>query len=432
VRPTLRSSAVDPFRRVRIPRDLTPLIGHSDREVDPESVGMTAAGVERIWASVVRLFRRGMHPALTVCVRREGEVVLDRSLGWARGGGPGEPRGGDRVVLATPDTPFCVFSTSKAITATLLHVLAERGVLHLGDRVADYLPEFAGKGRDAITIEHVLSHRAGIPQIPRELMDLDRLADPDRLLEAIPLLRARHRPGTAVAYHAVSGGFVLAEVVRRATGADIRTVLAKEILEPLEFRWTNYGVAAADVPQVGLSYPTGLPPLPPISNLLTRALGVPVDELTRMSNDPRLLTGIVPSGNVVSTAFELSRFMELLCAGGTMDAITVMTPRTIRRALAETAYHEFDRTLGVPLRYSSGFMLGARAMSPFGPHTDEAFGHMGFTNISAWADPRRELAVGLITSGKAVVGPHLDALWRFARRVGVEASRVAEPRLYRM
>jgi hypothetical protein len=55
---------------------------------------------------------------------------------------------------------------------------------------------------------------------------------------------------------------------------------------------------------------------------------------------------------------------------------------------------------------------------------------MGFTNISAWADPRRELAVGLITSGKAVVGPHLDALWRFTRRVGVEAPRVAEPRLY--
>jgi CubicO group peptidase (beta-lactamase class C family) len=429
VRPTLRASAVDPFRRVAIPRDLTPLIGRSDREVDPESVGMTMESVERIWASVRTLFRRGLNPAVTVCVRRQGQVVLDRSLGWARGAGPGEARDAERV-LATPDTPFCVFSTSKAITATLIHVLAERGTLHLGDRVADYLPEFAGSGRDAITIEQVLSHRAGIPQIPQELMDLDRLADPDRLLEAIPLLRSRHKPGAAVAYHAISGGFVLAEVVRRATGADIRTVLAKEILDPLDFRWTNYGVNEADLPDVGMAYPTGLRAVPPLSTLMTRALGVPVDELTRMSNDPRLLTGIVPSGNVVSTAHELSRFMELLCAGGTMDGVTVMSPRTIRRALAETAYHEFDRTLGVPIRYSSGFMLGARAISPFGPHTDEAFGHMGFTNISAWADPRRELAVGLITSGKAVVGPHLDAVWRFARRVGVEAPRVAEPRLY--
>jgi CubicO group peptidase (beta-lactamase class C family) len=55
------------------------------------------------------------------------------------------------------------------------------------------------------------------------------------------------KPGRALAYHAVSGGFILAEVVRRATGRDIREVLAEEILQPLGFRWTNYGVAEADL-----------------------------------------------------------------------------------------------------------------------------------------------------------------------------------------
>ncbi|MDT4940301.1 MAG: hypothetical protein QOJ34_390, partial [Pseudonocardiales bacterium] len=178
-----------PIRKVRVPRDLGPITDRTDRETDPADVGMTEAGVEAVWSQVERLFRRGMSPAITLCVRRKGQVVLDRSLGWARGGGPmDEPR--TERVLATPDTPFCIFSSSKAVTAVVVHLLAERGIVHLNDTVTDYLPEFAGGGRDAITIGQVLSHRAGIPQLPRAAMDLERLEDPERILEAIPRLRS--------------------------------------------------------------------------------------------------------------------------------------------------------------------------------------------------------------------------------------------------
>jgi len=425
---TRRHPAASVLRMVRVPRDLGPITSVSDREQEAAAAGMSAEGVARIWRAAERLFRTGAYPALTLCVQREGAVVLDRALGWARGGGPGER--GERTP-ARPDTPFCTFSASKAVTATVVHLLAERGVVHLDDRVTDYLPEFAGGGRDAITIAQVLSHRAGIPQLPREMFDLERLEDPERILEAIPKLRSLHRPGAAVAYHTVSGGFVLGEIVRRATGSDIRTVLGKELLDPLGFRWTNYGVAPDDVPAVGLSYPTGPRLVPPASTFATRALGLPWDELVAICNDPRFLTGIVPAGNVVSTAYEMSRFMDLLRRGGTLDGVTVMQPRTIRRALVETAYHQFDRTLGFPLRYSYGYMLGAKALSLYGPDTDEAFGHLGFMNVMMWADPRRELSVGLITSGKAAVGPHLPLLWALVRRIGLEAPKVAEPELLR-
>ena len=420
-------AVLDPLRRVRVPRDLTAITTVSDREQEAAAGGMTADGVERIWARVQQLFRRRMNPAITVCVRRQGEVVLDRSLGWARGAGPGERAA---RVLATPDTPFCVFSSSKAITATVVHLLDERGVLRTSDRVADSVPEFRGGGRDEITIEHVLSHRAGIPQIPRDLMDLDRIDDNEFLIAAIQRLKVTSRPGAAVAYHAVSGGFVLGEVVRRATGQDIRTVLAEEILRPLGFRWTNYGVAAEDVALVGRSYATGPRVLPPLSIALTRALGVSVDGAIRIANDPRFLAGIVPAGNVVSTANEMSRFMDMLRAGGTLDGVTVLKPRTIRGAMRERSYHEIDRTLGFPLRHSSGFMLGAKVLGLYGPDTDEAFGHLGFTNVMAWADPRRELSVGLITSGKPVLGPHLGSMYRFTREIARAAPKVERPVLY--
>jgi CubicO group peptidase (beta-lactamase class C family) len=323
-----------------------------------------------------------------------------------------------------------VFSSSKAITAAVVHLLDERGVLSIGDRVVDHVPQFRGDRREEITIEHVLSHRAGIPQLPRDLMDLDRIDDNEFLIASIKRLKVQTRPGAALAYHAVSGGFVLGEVVRRATGKDIRTVLAEEILRPLGFRWTNYGVAPDDVPAVGLSYATGPRVLPPLSIALTRALGVSVDGVIRIANDPRFLTGIVPAGNVVSTANEMSRFMDLLRAGGTLDGVTVFAPRTIRRAVRERSYHEIDRTLGFPLRHSSGFMLGAKVLGLYGPDTDEAFGHLGFTNVMAWADPRRELAVGLITSGKPVLGPHLGSMYRFTRQVAREAAKVEHPVLY--
>ncbi len=108
-----------------------------------------------------------------------------------------------------------------------------------------------------------------------------------------------------------------------------------------------------------------------------------------------------------------------------------MSPRTIRRALVETSYHELDRTLGFPLRYSYGYMLGAKTLSLYGPDTDEAFGHLGFMTVILYADPRRELSVGLITSGKTAVGPHLPLLWSLVRRIGLEAPKVADPVLFR-
>jgi CubicO group peptidase (beta-lactamase class C family) len=404
----------DPMRRIRVPRELEPITTLAP-EGDPAAAGMTRDGIERIWRATERLFRSGVHPAITLCIRREGEVVLDRSIGWARLE--------DRI--ATPETPFCIYSASKAMTATVAHLLDERGLIHVDDRVCEYIPEYALHGKDAITIEHVLSHRAGVPNLPAEVLGIENVGERELLLQALCDAKPRTRPGKLLSYHAVSGGFIIAEIVQRVTGKDIRTVMAEEILDPLGFRWTNYGVAPADVDQVGLAYPTGLPVLPPLSTVLTRALGRHPDEVTRISNDPRFLTGVVPAANIVTTANELSRFFEMLRMGGELDGVRVMEPRTIRRALVERAYRELDLTLGAPMRHASGFMLGAQAISLFGPDTEHAFGHLGFMNILGWADPERAVSVGLITSGKPIVHHGLPDLWALTRRIGAEAPKVA-------
>ena len=120
----------------------------------------------------------------------------------------------------------------------------------------------------------------------------------------------------------------------------------------------------------------------------------------------------------MSTASEASRFFELLRRGGELDGVHVFEPRTVRRAVAEQSYLEPDFTLVLPFRYSLGFMLGAEWFSLYGPYTSEAFGHIGFTNVVCWADPQREVAGALLTSGKPLIYPGIYWLFEIMRRIG--------------
>jgi CubicO group peptidase (beta-lactamase class C family) len=318
-------------------------------------------------------------------------------------------------VRVTTATPFCLYSASKAVTAMVIHKLDERRSLHVDDRVCDYVPEFGRHHKQWITIRHLLAHRAGIPNVPPEAMRLELLAQPERICEILCDARPATRPGRLLSYHAVSGGFVLAEVVRRATGEDIGRALEREITEPLGFRWMRYGVAPEDVPRVAVDAVTGPPPPPPLAQLLRRALGMGVAEVVRMARDPRFLTGIVPSANVVSNAGELAAFFDCLLHEGELGGRRIFDPRTVRHALSEQSYREVDLTLMIPLRYGLGLMLGDDPVGIFGPRTPRAFGHLGYSNIWGWADPERRIAVALLTSGKPVLSLHairlLQLLW---------------------
>jgi CubicO group peptidase (beta-lactamase class C family) len=414
----------DPLHRIRVPSDLEPITSIAD-EADPEPLGIPRETIERIWEAARDLYRSGVHPALTLCLRRHGRIVLDRAIGHARGNGPDDPADAPKV-LATPETPFCIYSSSKAVTALVVHMLAERGAFGLTDRIADYIPEYAVHGKGETTIAHVLAHRAGVPTLPPEVLDLDRVSDSEFILDAIANAKPLVKPGTLLAYHAVSGGFILGEVVQRTTGRSVREVLASEILEPLGFRWGSYGVAEADVRHVGLSYTTGPRLLPPVSTFVKRVLGAPIEGAVELSNDPRFLTALLPSANVVTSANELSRFFEIFRAGGELDGVRVMRPETLRTALTEQSRLEIDLSLLFPTRFSYGLMLGAQWLSLFGRDTDLAFGHLGLINIMGWADPERGLSGGLITSGKALLYPEVHRFYGVMQRIASEVPKIPE------
>ncbi len=157
------------------------------------------------------------------------------------------------------------------------------------------------------------------------------------------------------------------EIVSAATGRNIRDILAEEILDPLGFRWTNYGVAEKDVPPlVAPSHVTGKPLPAPLAKAFSTAVGGTPQQIIPFSNTPLFLTGgVIPSSSTVSNADELSRFAEILCRGGELDGVRVMRPETLRggataEARAATTGHR-DRP-GAIRWGGTGYMLGVHSI----------------------------------------------------------------------
>ncbi|WP_227998925.1 beta-lactamase family protein [Nocardia australiensis] len=372
--------------------DAVTTLGHED---DPSDAGLTRGDVERLWGSVRDWYRMGTTPAIQTCLRRNGKIVLNRTIGHGWGNAPGDQPDAVKV-LATPQTPFCGFSTAKGVATTVLFMLIEQGAFDLNDPVCQYIPEFAANGKETISIGDVLSHSAGVPFMTPPYRGFEVVVDEELAVRALTDLVPSWRPGRFRVYHALTSGLIQRLLVRRATGAPMREHLSKQVLEPLGFRWTNFGVDPADVDKVVPSVKTGPPPSRLSMFLARKALGGRIDGSVSKSANESFLTAELPSGNLVTTAYELSRFYEILARGGELDGIRIIEPDTLRRAVQPA-----NRIPGLAGRVSrGGFELGGQR-SKFGRNTQSHFGRSGLTTQYGWADPARGLSGAILTSGKA-------------------------------
>jgi CubicO group peptidase (beta-lactamase class C family) len=215
------------------------------------------------------------------------------------------------------------------------------------------------------------------------------------------------------------------EIISAATGRTVRDILRDEILAPLNFRWTNYGVAPEDVPLVAPSHVTGKPLPVPIAKAFKLAVGGTPQQIIPLSNTPEFLTGIVPSSNTVSTADELSRFAEILCRGGELDGVQIMRPETLRAATRQARRLRPDLATGMaPMRWGTGYMLGSKRFGPFGRDAAGAFGHTGLTDIAVWADPERALSVAVVSSGKPSGHPEAKRYPALLDAINAEIPRI--------
>ncbi len=163
----------------------------------------------------------------------------------------------------TPDTLFCAASTAKGVASAVAHVLVERGELAYDMRAADVL-EFAAHGKGGVTLRHVLLHTAGVPAPPYDTT-VEDLCDWDHMCAVLAESRPWWEPGTRFGYHAQTFGFLLGEIVRRATGRTLAWWLREAITRPLGIEdEVHFGVPEPLLDRVARQVaPVESPPGPP-------------------------------------------------------------------------------------------------------------------------------------------------------------------------
>jgi len=299
--------------------------------------------------------------AAQLCVIRDGRIVLDRAWGVDR------------------EAPFLLFSAGKPLTSMLVHGMAGQGAFALDDPIARFWPEFGANGKDGITIRHVLRHRSGLPYAKSVSRDALLATDWDRSVRALARARPHTPPGEVPAYHIISHGFLLGEVVRRVTGAPLTEVFREQLFEPAGMRRMRLG--GARVPLRG-------GPMVPRTLFNRRAVR----------------DAVIPAATVSGTARDLALFYQWLLDEGSWRVAT--TP---------TSEGEFDRVSRMAIRWSEGFQLGGLSGERYiGSRSDSlAFGHNGSNACMGWADPGRRLVVAYLTNrlgGGPARSPHQCAV----------------------
>jgi CubicO group peptidase (beta-lactamase class C family) len=178
---------------------------------------------QQVQEAIDELVESGAERGLQVAVYHNGEQIVDAVAGVA------DPETGRPVA---PDTPFYCYSVGKSATATVAHVLVERGAFDYDTLVVELWPEFGAHGKETATVRHVLTHTVGVPGVPADTTPED-LCDWDRMCEVIAAAEPWWEPGTRMAYHAYPFGYIVGEIVRRTTGKPISQVLREDVAGPL-------------------------------------------------------------------------------------------------------------------------------------------------------------------------------------------------------
>lgn len=300
------------------------------------------AGVKSVMAASLA---SGADLGASFCATKGGETVVDI---WGGHADPDKSRDWER------DTIVNVYSTTKTMAALTALLLADRGVFDLHDKVAKYWPEFASEGKADVTIAQLLSHSSGLSGWKEPLQRQD-LYDWSKCTDLLARQAPFWEPGTAPGYHALTQGYLVGEVIRRATGKTVGTVFREEIAEPLGADF-HIGLPASEDARVAELVP------PPVavgaqasselqSNMATNP-GIDVGETAK-----RAWRGAeIPAAGGTGNARSVAEIHAILANGGVAKGKRLLSEAGCRRAL-ECQVEGTDLVLGIPVRFGMGFGL---------------------------------------------------------------------------
>lgn len=362
--------------------------------------GSVEPGFEAVREAFIRNFELHGEKGASVAVYVDGESVVDL---W---GGVAD------VTAGTPwsrDTLALSYSVTKGATSTLANLLAQRGELDLDRPVADFWPEFAAEGKGEVSTRDVLSHRAGLPVIDGR-PSLEELIEGDPVTEMLAAQAPVWKPGSAHGYHALTFGWLMAGIIRRATGSALGDLFAELVADPLGIDF-YIGCPASEHHRIAhqVNPPTPDPAdieaikddtarelvmrtiaaMMDPESLLSRALtsngALPTPEAEAWS-DPRIYMTEQPAANGITNGRSLAKMYASLVAE--VDGVRLLGDDAIQEAAVEQSAGP-DEVLLAESRFGTGYML----LSPVCQMLSESsFGHIGAGGAMGFAD--RDSLVG--------------------------------------
>jgi CubicO group peptidase (beta-lactamase class C family) len=336
-----------------------------------------------VQAAADELVAAGAELGLQVAAIHEGRTVVDVVSGVS------DTLTGAAVAR---DTLFYAASTAKAVASTLAHVLVERGVLSYDSRVADVWPGFAARGKDGVTLRHVLLHTTGVPGLHASTT-VDDLLNWERMCAVIADEEPWWEPGTRFGYHAKTFGYVLGEVIWRTTGRRASSVLHEVVTGPLGIEEeVHFGVPPALLPRVARQVGADgeEPPPPEPESPLARAMPAAVRPSAAIANRPDVLTADTLSEGTMTARGVARMYAALL---GHVEGARLVSPDRLA-GMAAVAFTGPDEVMGFPITWAFGY-------SPFRPggvptRPGSTFGVVGMNGSAAFADIDSGVAVAVM------------------------------------
>ncbi|HEY5210077.1 MAG TPA: serine hydrolase domain-containing protein [Stellaceae bacterium] len=371
--------------------------------------GLDPVRLQHLKATIAADIEAGRYHGAAIAVGRDGQLGLHEAIGRVRS------------TSATPvrtESVFSLLSVTKAFTNILVLRAIERGELSLFTTVASVIPEFSGKPRDEITVEHLLTHTSGLPSVytPRPGMSLDKLDD---IIAAIcATLHCTDAPGTRVNYAPMAGHALMGEMVRRVDPAkrSYRKLVQDELFTPLGMKDTAIGVRA-DLKA------RHMPPELPASFAATHPGSSNLGTHGAFEEEH----GEMPWVGGISTVGDMYRFTEMLRRGGELDGARILGPRILDLATRNRTGdlpNELFKARGLargwapsPAYIGLGFSLRGEALTRnlFGTlATPRTFGNQGAGSTLYWIDPDLGISFVCLTIGILDDGENMERFQRLS------------------
>lgn len=323
-----------------------------------------------------------------LAVYLDGQLVVDVWTGWADRDGQSP---------WTADTAPMVFSATKGMVATVIHRLADRGLIDYEAPVAEYWRAFGANGKARMTVRQAMGHAAGLSGLRgatrEELFDHTVM---EARLAAAPPGRLLGKP----AYHALTFGWLMSGLARAVTGKGMRALIREELAAPLDTDGLHLGRPPAGAPTrvaevVMPQYMVGHP----VANFVLRKVAHEMSGAFRsmyfpgvtdaVTGENAMLDAEIPAANGVATARGLARMYGAIANGGEIDGTRFLSRELVAGLTGRKSLRP-DRNLLVPV----SFHLGYHTL-PLGPIMP-GFGHVGLGGSLGWTYPADGIAFALV------------------------------------